>query len=219
MIKSLLLVILTITISPGYLRAADSENPNGIGVSLTAGVSPGGEEKGHYYIAPVTTTKTTVTYGFGIHYRSVKFPFDTKLNLSAESSYYSFDTDPVDLRFIDATVRYTGYTVPVMVWAELMPSNRFGPFIRLGLGAIWTDFKDECSSEQLYSPHHKFWSFSYGMGAGLYYSPNSSLDLLFSVQGAICVKEDVVTNESGHEHTLYAPWGVESYNLSMRYWF
>jgi hypothetical protein len=146
-------------------------------------------------------------------------PFDTKLNLSVESNYYSFSTNPVELLFIEGTVKYTGYAVPVMLWADLKPSNRFGPFIRLGVGAIWTDWKDECSNELLYSPHHQFWFFSYGMGAGLYYSPNDTFDILFSVQGVICVAEDTVTNEHGREHTLYAPWGIDSYNLSLRYWF
>ena len=218
MIRSLLLIFIFIFISPGYLQAADIDDTNDIGVSVSVGASPGGEEKGHYLSAPTTTLNTTFPFGVGVHYRSIRLPYFTKLNISAESSYYTHSTDPVDLLWTDATVRYTGYSVPILVWAEFMTRNRFGPFVKLGLGAIWTDWKDECSSEEFYSPHHKLWSFSYGLGAGIYYSPNDAFDILFTVQGVVCVEENVVVGEYGRDHTLYAPWGITLFNLSIRYW-
>lgn len=219
MIRYLLLILVIITITPGHLHSANNETTKDIGVSLSIGVSPGGQEKGHYQPAPNTTISTTFTFGAGIHYRSILLLYGTKLNISAESYYYCHSTNPVDLMIGDATVRYTGYSVPILVWAEFMTRNRFGPFVKLGLGAIWTDWKDECSSELLFSPHHKFWSFSYGMGAGIYYSPKDTIDIICIVQGVVCVKESVVVSENGREHTLYAPWGFNSYNLSIRYWF
>ena len=219
MIRILLLFLIFIAGAPLCVHSAENELTNDFGLSLSLGLSQGGEESGHYYLAPTTTINTTFTFGFGIHYRSIPLPHATKINISAESYYYSHSTDPVKLLFTDATLRYTGYSVPIMIWAELAPRNRFGPFIRIGLGAMWTDWKDECSNEQYFSPHHKFWSFSYGMGGGMYYSPNDNVDIVFTVQGVVCVHESVVAGDSDREHTLYAPWGLASYNLSIRYWF
>ena len=219
--KTLFIITLHIFIlcSPVSVQSAEIESERDLGISLSLGLGPGGEDKGHYLNAPNTTINTTIAFGLGLHYRSISLFHATRLNISAEAYYHSHDTDPVPLTYEDATVRYTGYSVPVLMWLELMPNSSFGPFVRIGMGAIWTDWTDECSDDRLFSPNHKFWSFAIGMGGGIYYSLSDRFDAIFIAQGTIATDESVVSEEGWRDDTLYAPWQLGYIGVTIRYWY
>jgi hypothetical protein len=201
------------------IQSAENISEHDIGISLGLGIDLGVDEKGHFYPAPSTTTKTTVAYGFGLHYRSISLFYATRLNISIEAYYHAHATDPVSLYYQNATSKYSGYSVPLMIWAELMPKSKFGPLVRIGMGAIWTDWKDECSDNRLYSPNHRYWSFSYGMGGGIYYSPNHKYDIILIVQSTICTEDDLVSDDYWGDHKLDASWSLEYWGVIIRHWF
>jgi len=219
--KTLLIIALYLFILGSSLssQSAEIESERDLGISLSLGLHPGGQDKGHYLNAPNTTINTTIAFGLGLHYRSISLFHATRLNISAEAYFHSHDTDPVSLGYENVTVRYSGYSLPVLIWIELMPRSKFGPIVRIGLGAIWTDWTDECSDDRLFSPNHKFWSFAYGMGGGVYYSLSDVFDIIFVVQYVTATDENVVSDDDWWDSILYAPWSIAYYGVTIRYWF
>lgn len=211
-----LAVSLLLLTSPALSAETDSESD--FGISFTLGVRPGGEEASHHLTNQNSTIITSISYGLGLHYRSISLLGSARLIFSAEVSYLNLDTDEVVLSYSGTTFQGLGYIVPMVLWAEVWPKGRFGPFARIGLGAGWVDYTDECSNDEIFSPHFQYWSFVYGMGAGIYYSPGEKIDILFIIQGIAVTSESTVDGGYQGEFTVGAPWETGSIGVTFRYW-
>lgn len=198
--------------------SAESDSESDFGVSFTLAVKPGGEEVGHYLTNQNSTIKTSLSYGLGLHYRSISLLGSARLIFSAEASYLNLDTEEAVLRYDGITFQGMGYIVPMVLWAELWPKGKFGPFARIGLGAGWVDFTDECSNDEVFSPHFEYWSFVYGMGAGIYYSPEEKIDVLFIVQGVTVTSESAVDGGYQGNFSSGTAWAAASIGVTFRYW-
>ena len=137
-----------------------------------------------------------------------------------EADYLSFATDPGKLWGTDETITRTGYYLPLMLWTELKPKYRFGPYLKIGLGWMWVDMRDDCSDAywNQFAPHHMFWSFAYGIGGGLYYHVNDRFDVLLQTKRITCT-EDNELPDSYREPILLAPWENRTYGVVFRYYF
>jgi hypothetical protein len=209
------LIVITNSLS---VHSAEMCSQRDLGISLGLGIHYESGKTAHWYPAPNTNINTTIAYGFGLHYRSISLFYGTKLNISTEAYYFANDSDPVPLDYGEATTRYSGYFMPMLIWTELMPKSKFGPFVRIGIGAIWTDWSDECSDDKLFSPHHQYWSFAYGLGGGIYYSPSDKYDIIVIIQSTISTGESTVGDDYYGYHKLPGPRSHEYWGIALRYW-
>lgn len=202
----------------GGLKAAEGETNNGIGISIYSGTYVGGGEINHAYGYPDGTYNWTLSYGAGIHYRSVDFIHSTRLNFSLEMHWMDLDSDPVFDLSAEDEADYSGYALPVMLWCELMPRGVFGPFVRAGIGTMQLDLSDDYSDPYLESRSTDYWSFAFGLGAGIYYSPTDKIELILIVQGMAGTQENTFTTDSGRECKI-EPYSVYIFGIDLRYWF
>lgn len=189
-----------------------------MGVSVYLGAFPGGGDVTHIYGYSTGTYNTALSFGGGVHYRSVDFIHSTRLNFSLETQWIDLSSDPVDDRWGEETARYDGYAVPVLLWCELVPDGRFGPLVRIGAGAMLLDLSDEYTDPDLSSRCGRYWSFALGLGGGIYYSFTDHVDLLLIIQGMIGTQGRTFINESDVEYKL-EPYAVYFYGFDLRYWF
>ena len=216
--RNILVIVILLSVCGGELYAAESEEEGDIGASIYMGTYLGGGDVGHAYGYPYGTYNWTYSYGAGIHYRSIDFIHSTRLNFSLETQWMKLTTDPVDDHWGEETAECNGYALPVLLWSELMPNGKFGPFVRIGIGAMQLDLSDEYTNPDLPSRSTSYWSFAFGMGAGIYYSLSGKMDLLLIGQGMGGTQDNYFRSESGLEYKI-EPFAVYFWGFNLRYWF
>jgi opacity protein-like surface antigen len=205
-------------LSGGSSLAADQSRDSNIGLSLYLGAYPGGGDLNHTYGYPSGKYNTTLSIGGGLHYRAVSFIYSTRLNLSLETQLIDLASNPVYNQWQDYSAEYDGYALPVLFWCELLPESRFGPFVKIGIGAMLLDLSDQYNDPDLADRSGRYWSVAFGLGAGIYYSISEELDVQVIVQGMSGPQESSFTNEDDVEYKLEA-YAVYFFGLNIRYWF
>jgi opacity protein-like surface antigen len=204
--------------SGGRSLAADQAREKNIGASLYLGAYPGGGDIYHTYGYPSGKYNTTFSYGGGLHYRSIDFIYSTRLNLSIETQSIDLASDPVSDLWGDCSAEYDGYALPVIFWCELVPESRFGPFVRIGIGAMLLDLSDQYNDPDLADRSGRYWSVAFGLGGGIFYCVSEHIDIQVIVQGMIGPQESSFINEDDVEYKLEA-YAVYFYGINLRYWF
>ena len=106
-----------------------------------------------------------------------------------------------------------------MIWGELFQPGRFGPFVKIGIGAAHIHQKQYCEYQSLLNSNHNFWSFVYGSGGGIRFSPNRKMDILLDTKVIKGTTSNTYENASGRRFITHSPFGFVLYGITIRYWF
>ena len=137
---------------------------------------------------------SSLWFAGGLSYGSFPFVGPTTLTPSVDVSYVHFEAErsapssALDLEFM-----------PIMIWCALSSKGSFGPFVHLGVGAAKVEYAE--SNEILGSHAFDHWSFAYGWGGGVFYSPADRIEMRFVVEGVATTRDQ-----------------VEEYDLTWDYW-
>jgi opacity protein-like surface antigen len=153
-------------------------------------------------------------------YGDVSLFHSAKLILSAEVTFFRTETDPIDAASggeTDVQYRYSG--IPLLLNAELHQTGPFGPFVKLGFGAVHNETDEEYYLHPALNLHSDYWCFAAATGAGVRYCPNGNLDILFTWEGFIGTDNGKVENSTGYSDEGGSIFGVDFLGVRVRYWF
>jgi opacity protein-like surface antigen len=188
------------------------------GVTGRVGVHPGGSTHEFRSDYPTETIKTTPAYGLGVGVSGIGFLIETELGMFIEFSRIELEANMVT-RSDGATATYDGTAIPIMLWMELSQSGRLGAFVIGGIGATHVEFAHLFDPNPWYNSIYDYWSFAWGYGGGLRFTPIPNLDFAVSLQNVVGTGTGKSENEYGWVNETNSPFSVNSWGLSVRYWF
>lgn len=217
--RLLIIVVFIFTVHATVLRAEEN-GKTALGLSLVAGIQPGmaivkvcvNDEEGEIH--------PSFAYGFGLSYGGIRLSQTLMLHLSSEVSFIRAETDPSDILSggtVQTQYRYRG--IPVLLWGELHQPGDLGPFIKIGIGAVYSSVDEEHGGLSALDVSIDYWSFAFGFGAGLRYSPTEHVDVLFVTEGFVGTDSGVSENSSGTRVETDSPFGLGTLGVRVRYWF
>jgi len=212
----LLGLILVICEAPS-VHASDRSGNLKVGISFGAGVDIDRKSISFARGYPDKRVKTSPAFGAGLSV-GVPFYFGNLVELSVEVLATEFETDE-SIASSGGKAKYEGSLVPVVLWVGLNHEGVFGPYIKGGIGVVHTAFAKNFDSRPLDNSNYDFWSFAYGLGGGIRYSPRPSVEFLLAFEGVVGTESREFITEAGQKKESDSPFGATFWGVKVKYWF
>lgn len=150
-----------------------------LGVSVTAG---GGAsfQAWHFDLGiPAEDLGPALYLAGGLSYGPMGCASQTAVSFTGEWSYLEVGTtgsQPSLSRSAELRVS----VMPALLYMELHTSSSFGPFVRLGAGAARVNWAETYEPHESNNVEFDYWSFCFGGGGGIRYSPSARVDLMIT---------------------------------------
>lgn len=137
--------------------------------------------------------------GFGIETKEIQVLDNSSINFRIEASYGIAKTKEAII--YGSPADFTITSIPVLFWTKLKSSGKLSPFVRIGIGAEYSEFKETYYKR----PENGFtvneWFFCYGISAGI--------DLNYFENINLSIFVDAITKEKGFFITYQNPRGKQ----------
>ncbi len=212
-----MLVLLSVAGFAGA-HAENAPQENRLGVYINAGLFHKSSDWWYEHVNKYGVFETTPFFGIGLKY-DVGSIYSSPVGIAVEINEIQLriteEGDPEDLW---GTAEAHGYVIPVVLWGYVSSPGRFGPFIRVGCGALRTQVTETFSVEGLTDNVYESWSFCYDYGGGLRYSVSERFDLMAYIEGPNATENPTALNERG-KVLIWTSRTYIQYGLRLVYWF
>ena len=213
-----MLVLLSLA---GFVGAhAENASPQKrLGVYVNAGLFHKSSGWRYEHLNKYGEYETTPYFGIGLQYdigRIYSSPVGIAVEVNEIQLRIAEEGNPGDFW---GTAEANGYVVPVELWGYVSSPGRFGPFIRVGFGALKTKVTETFTRATYTDNLYEVWSFCYDYGGGLRYSVSGRFDLMAYIEGPHATKDLTAINEYGVVLTREAPRTYAQYGLRFAYRF
>ena len=142
--KTLIFCVVVATCASNTIALhAEARSRSRLAASMFSGIQPGHDVVSFAY-GGEGDINSSFAYGFGISYDGIALSQALTLILSSEVNFIRAETDPIDEQSggsPEAQFRYRA--IPILMWGELQQPGGFGPFLKLGIGAVHSAIDEE----------------------------------------------------------------------------
>jgi hypothetical protein len=217
--RSLTMLVLLLLAGFTGAHAESAPQERRFGVYVNAGLFDKDGRWGYEHIGENGTYETTPFLGVGLQY-DVGHIYSSPVGVAVEVNEIQIRVTEQGKRgYYGGAAEASGYIVPVEVWGYASSPGRFGPFIRVGVGALRTKITESFTEARYTDNVFESWSFCYDYGGGLRFSVSERFDLMAYIEGPTATEEIAVSTEYGSTRTLLAPRVYALYGLRVAYRF
>lgn len=138
--------------------------------------------------------------GLGIETKELQILGNSLINFRIETSYGVAKTKEVFIYGSQADFKIT--SIPILFWTKLKSSGQLAPFVRIGIGAEYSEFKETYYQR----PENGFtvndWFFCYGISAGIDLNFFKNINLSIFVDAINKEKGFIITYQNPRENQL-----------------
>jgi hypothetical protein len=105
--------------------------------------------------------------------------------------------------------------IPIMLWFIVETPNDLSPYVKIGTGLSWTEFRETYTDSYYPNAHFSNWNYSWGIGAGLRYQISQMIALALFVETWTNEGSILYQNEWGLESGTKIPYSMRPVGLQV----
>lgn len=200
--RSLIMLVLLSLAGFTFAHTENASPEKPFGVYINAGFFGGGGTWRYEHVNESGVYEATFSYGAGLQY-DIGHIYLCPVGIAVEAN-------DIQIRIAERGKRESsrgaaaasGHVVPVELWGYVSSPGRFGPFVRVGVGALRTKVTETFTKAAWTDNIYEAWMFCYHCGGGLRFSVSEHFDLIGYVEGTGATEEIIAYSEHGIAPTM-----------------